>query len=318
MHVLVTGAKGFVGGAVLSRFQKETDVELTAAVRKLPSSIDGKASFVAVGNISSETDWSQALQGVDVVVHLAARAHVLNDMQADPLAEFRRVNVEGAVKLLRQAIDNHVKRFVFISSIGVNGNFTTGEPFSEHSIPAPHANYALSKLEAEEALKALAASSGIELVIVRPPLVYAAHAPGNFARLLKLIDLGIPLPFACVRNSRSMVALENLADFIACCARHPAAAGETFLVCDFEDVSLKELLELLARGMDKRLIQLPVPPALIGWAAGLIGKQNLYTQLCRSLQIDSTKSRQLLAWTPPVSAQAALIDTGRRFRQSNR
>jgi len=318
MRVLVTGAKGFVGSAVSIRLHQESDVQVTASVREMSPSLGSEGRFVAVGDIGPETDWSQALQGAEVVVHLAARAHVLNDSHTDPLAEFRRVNVQGAENLFRQAIDNHVKRFIFVSSIGVNGNYTTGEAFSERSTPAPHADYALSKLEAEQALKTMAASSDIELVIIRPPLVYAAHAPGNFARLLKLVDLGVPLPFASVSNSRSMVALENLADFIACCVRHPAAAGETFLVCDAQDVSLKELLELLARGMDKRLVQLPVPPALIGWLASLLGKKNLYTQLCGSLQIDSSKSRNLLGWRPPVSAQAALMDTGRQFRQSRR
>ena len=318
MHVLVTGAMGFVGSAVRNRLQCEGDVQVTAAVRESNAFPGSRERFVAVGDIGPETDWSRALQGVDVVVHLAARAHVLNDNHIDPLAEFRRVNVQGAVRLLRQAIDNRVKRFVFISSIGVNGNCTTTQAFSERSTPAPHADYALSKLEAEHALKAMAASSNIELVIIRPPLVYAAHAPGNFARLLKLVDLGVPLPFASVSNSRSMVALENLADFIDCCVKHPAAAGETFLVCDPQDVSLKELLELLARGMDKRLIQFPVPPALLGWLASVVGKKNLFTQLCGSLQIDSTKSRQLLGWQPPVSAQAALLATGQQFRQPRR
>lgn len=318
MHVLVTGATGFVGSAVTDRLRRNGDVEVTGSVRRLKPSSGSEERIVAVGDIGPETDWSQALQGIEVVVHLAARAHVLNDNHTDPLAEFRRVNVQGAVKLFQQAIDNHVKRFVFVSSIGVNGNSTTTEAFSERSVPAPHADYALSKLEAEDALKVIAGSSEIELVIIRPPLIYAAHAPGNFARLLKLVDLGLPLPFASVSNSRSMVALENMADFIACCVKHPAAAGETFLVSDSQDVSLKELLELLARGMDKHLVQLPVPPVLIYWLASLVGKKNLYTQLCGSLQIDSSKSRDLLGWQPPVSAQAALISTGRQFRQLGR
>ncbi|NBA80841.1 NAD-dependent epimerase/dehydratase family protein [Pseudomonas putida] len=318
MKVLVTGAGGFVGKALCKRLEAADDIEVIGAVRTLPAQPYGACSLVAVGDIDGHTDWSQALAGVSVVVHLAARAHVLNEQSRDPREAFRRVNVEGALALFQQAIDCGLKRFVFISSIGVVGGSTEGKPFTETMPPAPHADYAHSKYEAEEALKALSKSSGVELVIVRPPLVYAAHAPGNFARLLKLVALGVPLPFGGVMNQRSMVALENLVDFITLCVRHPAAAGETFHVSDDEDVSLPQMLKLLGRGMGRNVLLLPVPTGLMALGAQLLGKKNLYTQLCGSLRVDSTKSRSLLGWQPPISAEIALLQAGASFNRSQK
>lgn len=315
MKVLVTGAGGFIGQALCKRLEGADDIEVVGAVRALPAQPFDASPLVAVGDIDGHTDWSQALVGVNVVVHLAARAHVLNEQSKDPLVEFRRVNVEGALALFQQAIDAGLKRFVFISSIGVVGGSTEGEPFTETMPPAPHADYAYSKFEAEEALKALSHSSGVELVIVRPPLVYAAHAPGNFARLLKLVALGVPLPFASVSNQRSMVALENLVDFIALCVRHPAAAGEAFHVSDHEDVSLPQMLTLLGRGMGRRVVLLPCPTRLMALGAQLVGKKGMFNQLCGSLQVDASKSRLLLGWQPPISAEAALIQAGKQFKR---
>lgn len=314
MRILVTGAKGFVGSAVLEQLQAYESISVTGVVRSLPVEDHAQGIYHAIGDMGPDTNWSAALEGVDVVIHLAARAHILNDTDTDPLSAFRRTNVGAALALAKMAIEKGVKRFVFISSIGVNGNVTNGVPFSETSSPAPHADYATSKHEAEQALKQMTSGSGMELVIIRPPLVYAAHAPGNFRRLLKLVASGLPMPFAMVKNKRSLVALENLADFIITCARHPAAANEIFLISDGEDVSTAEMLRLLAQGMGKRQVLLPVPVPLLGGLAVAAGKKNLYTQLCGSLQVDSSKCRELLGWTPPVAASAGLIEAGRRYR----
>ncbi|MFJ4373774.1 NAD-dependent epimerase/dehydratase family protein [Pseudomonas japonica] len=314
MRVLVTGAKGFVGRAVFERLQADASITVTGAVRSLPAEEPSAGSYFAIGDMGPDTDWSIALDGVDVVIHLAARAHILNDTNSDPLSAFRRTNVEAALALARSAIEKGVKRFVFISSIGVNGNVTDAVPFSESSVPAPHADYATSKYEAEEALKQLMSGSSMELVIIRPPLVYAAHAPGNFRRLLKLVASGLPMPFGMVKNQRSLVALENLADFIITCAGHPAAANELFLISDDEDVSTAQMLRLLAEGMGKKQVLLPVPSAVLGGLAAAAGKKNLYIQLCGSLQVDSSKCKRLLQWTPPVSVRQGLLEAGREYR----
>lgn len=314
MRVLVTGAKGFVGSAVFDRLRTDASITVAGAVRSLPTGGVAAGDYFEIGDMGPDTDWSSALEGVDVVVHLAARAHILNDTTADPLSAFRRTNVEAALALAKTAIEKGVKRFVFISSIGVNGNATDTAPFSESSVPAPHADYATSKHEAEAALKQLTSDSAMELVIIRPPLVYAAHAPGNFRRLLKLVASGLPMPFGMVKNQRSLVALENLADFIITCVRHPAAANELFLISDGEDVSTADMLRLLAQGMGKKQMLLPVPPALLGGLATAAGKKSLYIQLCGSLQVDSSKCRKLLQWTPPVDSRQGLVEAGRQYR----
>lgn len=304
--ILVTGATGFIGRALLDRLREDPIFSVSAVVRHLRAPLPSDVRVHEVGNLSASTDLREALAKVDVVIHAAARAHVLREEASNPLTEFRRVNVDATLNLARQAAEAGVKRFIFISSIGVNGAETLAEPFSELSPPAPVADYAVSKYEAEQALLQLLQTTRTELVIIRPPLVYGPDAPGNFGRLLRLVASGLPLPLGRISNRRSLIARENLVDFIVTCISHPKAAGEVFLVSDGDDLSTTELVRQLAKGMGKSLLLLPVPTSALKFAATLLGRQNVYQQLCGSLRIDSTKARTVLNWSPPVSANEAL------------
>lgn len=317
MNILLTGATGFVGRSLVKLFSEKTSFNVVAISRVAQYELLPKVRYVNIPNIETHNDWGHITAGCDVIVHLAGRAHVLQDSSTDPLAEFRAVNVHATLTLARQAMLAGVKRFIFISSIGVNGSHTTGEPFDEKAVVAPHANYALSKLEAEQGLRELVQDSDMELVIIRPPLVYAGHAPGNFQRLLKLVASGIPLPFSLVHNRRSMVALENLVSFICLCIEHPAAANELFLISDGVDVSTPEIISNLAKGMGRRAYLWPLPDSVMCMGASLLGRQALYSQLCGSLTIDSSKARNLLGWLPPSSPADALQKAGCDYIASN-
>ena len=293
MRVLVTGANGFIGRSLCSALTSSA-MPFNRGVR----SADGSAQSFAVGDIDESTDWRMALEGCDAVVHLAGRAHQLGDRAADPLDAFRRVNVQGSLALFSQAAAQGVKRFVYVSSVGVNGNHTSA-PFTEADMPAPSEPYALSKLEAEIALKRLAQETGLELVIIRPPLVYGPDAPGNFGRLLEWVRRGIPLPLGAIHNRRSMVSLGNLVDFIQLCIRSEAAAGQVFLVSDGEDISTTELLRAVARLMQQPARLIPVPAAWLEAALIALGARAAARRLCGDLQIDISKARALLSWSPP-------------------
>ncbi|NOU15782.1 MAG: SDR family oxidoreductase [Methylococcaceae bacterium] len=314
MKILVTGANGFIGQALCS-FLQQQDHQARASLRT-PNELHACVDQVIVDDITADTSWHEALEGMDAIVHLAARAHVLNETQVDPLTEFRKTNVDGTLNLAHQALLAGVKRFVFVSSIGVLGAETHAHPFSESSVPKPQADYAISKLEAELALQQLVEGSAMELVIIRPPLVYGANAPGNFGRLLKLVSANLPLPLGAIHNHRSMVSMDNLVDFIELCLTHPKAANQTFLIADGTDVSTTELIKLLANGMGKTTLLLPIPVKLIKIVASLLGKKNLAQQLCGSLQIDISKARNTLGWVPPVSTNDALILTGRQYQKT--
>lgn len=314
MKILLTGAVGFVGQALAANLVLNSSCSVIGAVRKAKRKPMLDVPLFSIGDINRSTDWSCVIKNIDVVVHLAARAHVTGDDHPEPLLEYRRINVDGTLALARQAIDAGVKRFVFLSSIGVNGSYNSGIPFNESAAPAPHADYALSKLEAEQRLCELVKNSDMELVVIRPPLVYAGHAPGNFNRLLKIVASGVPLPFAAVKNKRSMVALENLVNFISLCIEHPAAADQLFLVSDGVDFSTPEIIRCLAAGMGKEAWLYPLPDALMYWGASLTGKQALYTQLCGSLTIDSTKACNALGWKPHVAPAEAMFKAGRDFK----
>ena len=259
------------------------------------------------GDLEPATDWSRALNGVAAVVHCAARVHIMHDTEADPLTAFRTVNVEGTLNLARQAADAGVKRFVFISSVKVNGEHTApGIPFIETDAPNSQDAYGQSKHEAEQGLHRIAAETGMEVVIIRPPLVYGTGVKANFAALMRAVQRGWFLPLGAVHNQRSLVVLDNLVDFIVTCITHPQAANQTFFVSDGQDLSTTELVRGMARaaGVPARL--LPVPVWVLQAGARLLGKEDAVQRLCGNLQVDISKARRLLGWVPPVSVEEGL------------
>ena len=315
-RIVVTGATGFVGGAVLERLSALTDFELIAAVRKPVSALFGRAKSVHVAGLEADTDWREALQATNVVIHCAARVHVMDDQSSDPLAEFRKVNVVGTLNLARQAAAAGVKRFIFVSSIKVNGEgAASGHSYKADDVPAPMDPYGISKLEAEQGLRVIAAETGMEVVIIRPVLVYGPGVKANFLSMMRWLNKGVPLPFGAIYNKRSLVDLDNLVDLIVRCIDHPAAANQVFLVSDGEDLSTTELLSKMAAALAKPARLLPLPSRLLEVAAAMLGKQALAQRLCGSLQVDISKTRELLGWSPPVTVDQALRKTAEHFLQ---
>jgi len=314
--VLVTGANGFVGRALCSILLLNGE-QVRGTVREVNSLPEGVAA-VKIKSLCIDTDWNSALKGVDVVVHLAARVHVMEEKDADPLGAFREVNVAGTERLARMSAVAGVRRFIFLSSIGVNGSVTHQLPFSEKDDPHPHNHYSLSKLEAEQVLHRIASESGMELVVIRSPLVYGPGNPGNILRLLTLADKGWPLPLASVNNSRSLIYLGNLVDAIMTCITHPDAAGETFLVSDGQDISTSDLLRLLASAMGKKPRLIPFPVTLLKVIGRLLGKSDEIERLTGSLLIDSSNIRSVLGWKPPFSMEVGIRETIKWYKNGTR
>lgn len=313
-QLLVTGSSGFVGRQLIQQLQGLPEYNVRALVRRLPNVLATGVDYSVLPDFSTVTVGHPALQGVDVVVHLASRVHVMNDTESDPLEAFRRVNVGYTLQLARSAVAAGVKRFIFVSSVKVNGEQTAlGRPYSEADVPSPVDPYGVSKMEAENALRALGAETGLEVVIVRPVLVYGPGVKANFANMMKWLKKGVPLPFGAIANQRSLVALENLVSFILICVTHPAAANQTFLISDGEDVSTTQLLIRLGKSMGSPARLIPVPEWLLVLGATLLGRKALSQRLCGSLQVDITKGRQLLGWAPVVTLDEGLAATAQHY-----
>lgn len=315
MRVLVTGASGFVGRALLDRMSRDGRFELIGSVRLEPASpASGHVSYLRTDELGSGDAWREAMLGVDVVIHTAARVHVTSDRSEDPLAAFRRTNVAGTLSVGRQAAEAGVSRFVFISSIKVHGEYTLPDrPFSVEHVPAPADPYAVSKLEAEQGLFELQRSEGLEVTVIRPPLVYGPGVKANFLTMMRWIEKGVPLPLGAVHNKRSFIALPNLVDLVVTCCDHPAAANRTFLAADREDLSTTELLRRVGVALGKPARLLPVPQSVLRWVTQLAGGADLTRRLLGSLQVDYSKTSELLGWQPEMSIDEGLRETARHY-----
>lgn len=306
LNVLVTGATGFLGSRLIHHLSAK-GLEPIAVTRSSASSLLAGTPSVYVSDLCAEDEWNNVMLGVDVVIHAAGRAHVMKSESPSNISEdyFHKVNVVGTLALARSALKAGVKRFIFISSIGVNGTVST-TPFTSRSLPAPTGPYASSKLAAELELMKLTSASSMELVIIRPPLIYGPNAPGNFKRLISLVDKRYPLPFGLVNNKRSFIFIDNLTDFIGKCVQHPVAANQIFLVSDGQDISTKFLISRVGLLLNKKAFIFPLPIGFIKFIAMLLGKRNVFDKVFGSLQIDSAEAKESLSWTPPYTVEEAL------------
>jgi nucleoside-diphosphate-sugar epimerase len=308
--ILVTGANGFVGRAV-SKELVAKGFSVLCAVRS-HFQLDG-ASIVNIAGLEEQADWSESLVGTDCVIHSAARAHIINETVSQTDDEYRKVNAIATLNLAKQAAECGVKRFIFLSTIKVNGEQTSpGKPFTEVAVPNPQDAYGRSKLEAEKGLLQIAEITGMEVVVIRPVLVYGPGVKANFASMLKVLNRGIPLPFGAVDNKRSFIYIGNLVSLIMQCIDHPAAANQVFLASDGFDVSTTDLMKICASALGVKVRLLPVPRGFLVFAAQLLGKQEVVQRLCGSLQVDINKAHQLLKWTPPFSFAESIKATATR------
>lgn len=308
MKILITGANGFIGKRLCADLCHD-GYYVRAAMRSANSAI-AASETVVIDSIADETDWSIALQEIDVVIHLAARVHVMKNDGIDSGKEYRKVNVEGTLNLAQQASKLGVHRFIFLSSIKVNGEQTTKDcPFTEHDLPNPKDGYSLSKLLAEEGLFNIARESDMEIVVIRPPLVYGPGVKANFANMMQVLQRGIPLPFGAIHNQRSLIYLGNLVSLVNRCIHHPGAANQLFFASDGTDLSTTELLRACAAALGVKARLLPMPEIWIMFVSKLLGKQLEAQRLCGSLQVNITKARTNLNWEPPVSVTEGLKAT---------
>lgn len=314
MKILLTGATGFVGTAVIKRLAEEdTAVAATILYGEDAGHLPAGVQLITVPALCGSSDYTEAFHHVDVVVHLAARVHVMHETATNPLDIFRVVNVHGTERLARQAAAAGVRRFVFVSTVKVHGE-ETAVPYTEESPLAPLDPYGISKSEAEGVLWRVASETGLEVVIVRPPLVYGAGVKANFLQMLSAVNRGLPLPLASIHNTRSLIYVENLADALTRCAIDEKAAGHTFLVSDGDDMSTPELLRRAAQALGKPCRLLPLSPCLLRAAGKLFGKSQAVDRLLGSLQVDTSRIRQKLGWTPPFSVARGLEKTAQWFR----
>lgn len=311
--IFLTGATGFVGRATLCRLA-EAGHELRALTRD-PARLSA-GPIPVVGTMEDIGSWAASLAGVDAVIHLAARVHVMQERAADPLAAFRALNATATLEAAEAAARAGVRRFVFVSTIKVNGEATVGTPFTAEDPPAPVDPYGISKWEAEQGLRAIAARTGLEVVVIRPPLVHGPGVGGNLRRLLSLVDRGIPLPLGAIENRRRMVGVRNLADLIATTLTHPAAPGRTFLAGDAEAVSTPELIHLLADALGRSVRSIPFPVALLRLGGAILGQRAEVDRLTGSLEVDITQTCTTLGWTPPVSLAAGLREMARAWKET--
>ncbi len=313
--VLVTGASGFVGRALCAALGMQG--HLVRAASRMPAGRTQSSTF-AVGDIGPDTDWTAAVTGCDAVVHLAAHVHVMSRQADDAAGNFHRVNVEGSENLARQAARAGVRRFVFLSSVKVNGETSVERAFMESDPIMPMDAYGLSKAEAEKRLRSISLETGMEVVILRPPLVYGPGVKANFLSLLRAVDSGVPLPFSSISNLRSLVYIGNLVDALGACLVHPAAANRTFFVSDDHDVSTPQLIREVAAALGKKSLLFPFPPAMLRGASLFMGRAEQIARLTGSLQVDVSSIKTTLEWQPPFSLQQGLTDTVSWYRSLRR
>ena len=306
MKILLTGATGFIGRVLVAELLRRNS-NVSIAVRQKTNLFSDEVKQFIVGNFENNPDFSASLAKVDCVIHLAGKAHVVDKYKASTLDEFHKINTELTLGLARQAVTAKVTRFIFLSSIGVNGN-QNNKPFLETDTPQPQESYAISKYKAEQGLMQLSQDTSLEVVIIRPPLVYGASAPGNFGRLIQWANAKfmLPLPLGSVKNARSLIAIDNLVDFIITCSMHPKAANEIFLISDDDTISTTQLLKKIAKAFDRKPLSFPIPVSWMIFMAKLIGRDADAVRLFSSLVIDSSKARDLLDWKPVITMDEVL------------